>query len=113
MHYRLGYRLNRAEGCLLYTSLSGIGFESSGLAAAHAVHNGLTHSLVTTAANEHDLNQLGNLLHGEEQFVSADAGYQGAPQQMCIRDRAWRRESGRRRKSQRSHFCCVMRRNFW
>lgn len=31
-------------------------------------------------ANEHDLNQLGNLLHGEEQFVSADAGYQGAPQ---------------------------------
>ncbi len=35
---------------------------------------------VTTAANEHDLNQLGNLLHGEEQFVSADAGYQGAPQ---------------------------------
>ncbi|WP_073511211.1 ISAs1 family transposase [Escherichia coli] len=36
--------------------------------------------LVTTAANEHDLNQLGNLLHGEEQFVSADAGYQGAPQ---------------------------------
>uniref|UniRef100_UPI001D0E2C40 transposase n=2 Tax=Klebsiella pneumoniae TaxID=573 RepID=UPI001D0E2C40 len=27
-----------------------------------------------------DLNQLGNLLHGEEQFVSADAGYQGAPQ---------------------------------
>ncbi len=41
--------------------------------------SGLTHSLVTTAANEHDLNQLGNLLHGEEQFVSADAGYQGAP----------------------------------
>ncbi|MDM5112214.1 MULTISPECIES: transposase, partial [Aeromonas] len=38
--------------------------------------SGLTHSLVTTAANEHDLNQLGNLLHGEEQFVSADAGYQ-------------------------------------
>ncbi len=30
--------------------------------------SGLTHSLVTTAANEHDLNQLGNLLHGEEQF---------------------------------------------
>ncbi len=41
---------------------------------------GLTHSLVTTAANEHDLNQLGNMLHGDQQFVSADAGYQGAPQ---------------------------------
>ncbi len=39
-----------------------------------------THSLLVTAANEHDLNQLGNLLHGEEQFVSGDAGYQGAPQ---------------------------------
>ena len=38
----------------------------------------LTHSLLTTAANVHDLNQLGNLLHEEEEFVSADAGYQGA-----------------------------------
>ncbi|MFM5362514.1 transposase, partial [Aeromonas veronii] len=27
---------------------------------------------------EHDLNQVGNLLHGEETFVFADAGYQGA-----------------------------------
>ena len=40
--------------------------------------SGLTHSLETTAANEHDLNQVGNLLHGEETFVFADAGYQGA-----------------------------------
>lgn len=40
--------------------------------------SGLTHSLVTTPANEHDLNQLNNLLHGEEEFVSGDAGYQGA-----------------------------------
>ena len=40
--------------------------------------SGLTHSLKTTAANEHDLNQVGNLLHGEEAFVFADAGYQGA-----------------------------------
>ena len=40
--------------------------------------SGLTHSLETTAANEHDLNQVGNLLHGEEAFVFADAGYQGA-----------------------------------
>ena len=38
----------------------------------------LTHSLETTAANEHDLNQVGNLLHGKEEFVFADAGYQGA-----------------------------------
>ena len=36
--------------------------------------SGLTHSLETTAANEHDLNQVGNLLHGKEEFVFADAG---------------------------------------
>lgn len=41
-------------------------------------NSGLTHTLVTTAANEHDLNQLNTLLHGEEEFVSGDAGYQGA-----------------------------------
>ena len=41
--------------------------------------SGLTHSLETTAANEHDLNQAGNLLHGKEEFVFGDAGYQGAP----------------------------------
>ncbi|MEN3788682.1 IS5 family transposase [Aeromonas veronii] len=40
--------------------------------------SGLTHSLEITAANEHDLNQVGNLLHGAEAFVFADAGYQGA-----------------------------------
>ena len=40
--------------------------------------SGLTHSLETTSANEHDLNQVGNLLHGKEAFVFADAGYQGA-----------------------------------
>ena len=40
--------------------------------------SGLTHSLETTSANEHDLNQVGNLLHGKEEFVFADAGYQGA-----------------------------------
>ena len=41
----------------------------------------LTHSLVITAANEHDLNQSSNFLHGgKKQFASADAGYQGASQ---------------------------------
>ncbi|PKQ75029.1 IS5/IS1182 family transposase, partial [Aeromonas sobria] len=40
--------------------------------------SGLTHSLETTSADEHDLNQVGNLLHGKEEFVFADAGYQGA-----------------------------------
>jgi len=40
--------------------------------------SGLTYTLMTTAANEHDLNQLKNLLHGDEEFISCDAGYQGA-----------------------------------
>jgi len=38
---------------------------------------GLTHSLSTTAANIHDLNETANLLHGEERFISADSGYRG------------------------------------
>ena len=49
--------------------------------------SGLTHTLVTTAANEHDLNQLNNLLHGDEEFVSADAGYRGAEKRDELKDR--------------------------
>lgn len=41
-------------------------------------NSGLTYSLETTVATEHDLNQVGNLLHSKEAFVFADAGYQGA-----------------------------------
>ena len=36
---------------------------------------GITHSFTTTAANEHGLNQAGHLLHGEEDYIFADAGY--------------------------------------
>jgi IS5 family transposase len=39
--------------------------------------SGLVHSVTCTAANEHDLNQAEYLLHGEEEYVFADAGYQG------------------------------------
>lgn len=39
---------------------------------------GLTHNFTNTAANEHDLNQAGEFLHGDEQFIFADAGYRGA-----------------------------------
>ena len=48
--------------------------------------SGLTHTLVTTPANEHDLNQLENLLHGQEEFVSADAGYQGAEKREALKE---------------------------
>lgn len=49
-------------------------------------NSGLTHTLVTTAANEHGLNPLNKLLHGEEEFVSGDAGYQGAQKREELED---------------------------
>ena len=39
--------------------------------------SGLIHSVVITAANVHDLTPAAELLHGDEQVVYADAGYQG------------------------------------
>jgi IS5 family transposase len=39
--------------------------------------SGLIHSVVVTAANVHDLTPAADLLHGEEEVVYADAGYQG------------------------------------
>jgi IS5 family transposase len=39
--------------------------------------SGLIHSVETTAANVHDLTPAAELLHGYEQVVYADAGYQG------------------------------------
>jgi len=38
---------------------------------------GLIHAVETTAANVHDLTPAAELLHGEEEVVYADAGYQG------------------------------------
>jgi IS5 family transposase len=39
--------------------------------------NGLIHSIETTAANVHDLTPAAELLHGQENVVYADSGYQG------------------------------------
>ena len=39
--------------------------------------SGLIHSVVTTAAKVHDLTAAADLLHGEEEVVYGDAGYQG------------------------------------
>ena len=39
--------------------------------------SGLIHSLVTKAANVHDLTPAANLLHGYVEVAYADAGYQG------------------------------------
>lgn len=39
--------------------------------------SGLVHTVIGTAANVNDVTQAGALLHGEEENVFADAGYQG------------------------------------
>ena len=39
--------------------------------------SGLVHTVKYTAANEHDITQASELLHGQEEFVLGDAGYQG------------------------------------
>lgn len=40
--------------------------------------SGLVHSVISTAANINDVTQAAALLHGDEQVVFADSGYQGA-----------------------------------
>src|SRR5512144_1311354 len=40
--------------------------------------SGLVHTVTTTAANEADVEQIEQLLHGKEEVVHADAGYTGA-----------------------------------
>jgi IS5 family transposase len=42
------------------------------------VDSGLVHTVTTTAANEADVEQVQDLLHGKEEVVHADAGYTGA-----------------------------------
>jgi IS5 family transposase len=51
----------------------------------------LVHSVTTTAANVTDINEIGNLLHGKEKTIYADAGYTGAEKRegMTRRGRTW------------------------
>jgi transposase, IS5 family len=44
--------------------------------------SGLVHTVTTTAANEADVEQVADLLHGKEEVVYADAGYTGAEQKV-------------------------------
>jgi transposase, IS5 family len=41
--------------------------------------SGLVHTITTTAANEADVEQVADLLHGKEKQVWGDSGYRGAP----------------------------------
>jgi IS5 family transposase len=53
------------------------------------VESGLVHTVTTTPANVGDVNEVDKLLHGREQTVYADAGYQGAQKRAPKRGRTW------------------------
>src|SRR5499427_5655848 len=52
-------------------------------------HSGLVHTVTTTAANEADVDQIADLLHGKEQHVWADSGYRGAQSRVDREDLKW------------------------
>ena len=51
--------------------------------------SGLVHTVTTTAANESDVGQIADLLHGKEQQVWADSGYRGAAKRVARDDLQW------------------------
>jgi IS5 family transposase len=51
--------------------------------------SGLVHTVTTTAANEADVEQVEELLHGKEEVVHADAGYIGADQRVERKGLRW------------------------
>jgi len=61
-------------------------------------HTGLVHSLVTSAANVHDLRPAEQLLHGGDVRVWGDAGYRGIEKRAAHQDRqvAWHHCPGSR-----------------
>ncbi|PQJ96466.1 IS5 family transposase [Chromatium okenii] len=51
------------------------------------VSSRLVHTVVGTAANEHDVTQVENILHGQEQKVFGDAGYTGADKREKVKNK--------------------------
>lgn len=51
--------------------------------------SGLVHTVTTTAANEADVTQVADLLHGKEEDVYADSGYRGAPNRVTREGLNW------------------------
>ncbi|MBE7427053.1 MAG: IS5 family transposase, partial [Ideonella sp.] len=51
--------------------------------------SGLVHTVTTTAANESDVEQIADLLHGKEEHVWADSGYRGAQARVEREDLQW------------------------
>ena len=53
------------------------------------VDSGLVHTVTTTPANESDVAQVADLLHGKEEVVHADAGYTGAEKRVKRKRIKW------------------------
>jgi IS5 family transposase len=53
------------------------------------VDSGLVHTMTTTPANEADVVQVEDLLHGKEEVVYADAGYTGADKHVARKNLRW------------------------
>jgi IS5 family transposase len=51
--------------------------------------SGLVHTVTTTAANEADVEQVADLLHGKEEVVYGDAGYTGAAERVDDAKLTW------------------------
>ncbi len=51
--------------------------------------SGLVHTVTATAANEADVEQIADLLHGKEEHVYADSGYRGAQTRVTRDDLQW------------------------
>ena len=51
--------------------------------------SGLVHTVTTTPANESDVEQVADLLHGQEEHVYADSGYRGAASRVDREDLQW------------------------
>jgi len=51
--------------------------------------SGLVHTVATTAANESDVEQIADLLHGKEEQVWADSGYRGAQARVQRENLQW------------------------
>lgn len=51
--------------------------------------SGLVHTVTTTAANESDVEQVADLLHGKEEHVWGDSGYRGAQARVNREELQW------------------------
>jgi IS5 family transposase len=51
--------------------------------------SGLVHTVTTTAANEANVEQMADLLHGKAEQVWADSGYRGAQSRIGRKDLQW------------------------